>query len=163
MSHVKMAGLGMAAGLAAVLTCAVPSYAGAQGSGKDAHRTETLSLVIRQTQTTNVDVGAPGPSQGDELVFTGNLLRNGAVVGHDNGVCTLTQVGPNSTGDQQCLITLSLARGSITAHGRVGQSSAAAFDLAVTGGTGDFITATGFIRGGASTGNDTPIAVYLLH
>src|SRR4030095_9074289 len=57
--------------------------AGSTGGG----RTIRVTAVFTEFDA-NIDVGAPGFSLGDEVVFSGNLLRNGEQVGRVGVVCT---------------------------------------------------------------------------
>ena len=57
-----------------------------QGSGStssgQADEQQTIRVLAVFTEfDANIDVGAPGLSLGDEVVFSGNLLRNGEQVG----------------------------------------------------------------------------------
>ena len=84
-------------------------------------------------QDTFLDLGAPGPSQGDEfilhdLVFTPDGRTQ---VGHDGGSCVIFDVAKS---EENCTVTYSLPGGEITVQFL--NSPPAAKPFAVTGGTG---------------------------
>jgi hypothetical protein len=108
-------------------------------------------------------VAPPGNSQGDELIVTGDILRSNATVGRFDEVCTTTRTGPNDTSDLQCHITLSLPEGQITVQGVFSISGSGPGDitLAITGGTGDYRTAQGFIHA-VNTGDTEALTVHLI-
>jgi hypothetical protein len=118
------------------------TIAEAHGSGK-----RTLRLVGTQIQENFLDLGAPGPSLGDEFVFSERLSRNGHEVGESGGVCTATQITPPyDVITFHCVATLSLRRGQITLQGLVeiqGEDDPGPFTVAITGGTGAFRCACG--------------------
>jgi len=116
--------------------------AAAHGKGK-----QTLRLVANQTQFEFLDLGTPGPSLGDEFVFSETLFRNGHEVGTSGGVCTATSVTPPyDVLTFHCVATLSLRRGQITLQGLIeiqGEDDPGPFTVAITGGTGAFVGAGG--------------------
>jgi hypothetical protein len=122
------------------------SAATTNGSSDDG-RTRTLHILARTIDSTELDLGAPGPSLGDQFVFTDDLLQDGRSVGTDHGTCTVTRItgtAPSRTVTDQCLVTLVLERGQITVQGAAAfpeQGMPALFALAVTGGTGAYRTA----------------------
>ncbi len=84
-------------------------------------------------QDTFLDLGAPGPSQGDEfilhdLVFTPDGRTQ---VGHDGGSCVIFDVAKS---EENCTVTYSLPGGEITVQFL--NSPPPAKPFAVTGGTG---------------------------
>src|ERR1044071_7139002 len=87
----------------------------AHGKGKT-----TLRLVATEIQSEFLDLGAPGPSLGDELIISESLARNGTDVGESGVVCTVAQVTPPYDIDTfHCVATLSLRRGQITLQGLI--------------------------------------------
>ena len=88
-----------------------------------------------------VDLGAPGFSIGDQLVFQDRILdRSGRQVGVQGGVCSITAV--LAAGFQvHCAGTVSLPGGQIAFQGLV--TDAPEKRMAVTGGTGRYRTAAG--------------------
>ena len=107
--------------------------------------TQRLSFFAPEVQQKLLDLGDPGFSLGDELIFTDNVLtrKNGPQVGTDGGVCTVIRVTDASAlaGTLQCQVTFSLPGGQITAQDL---EPTAHLQLphtvtnAITGGTGRF-------------------------
>ena len=62
----------------------------------------------------HLDLGAPGPSLGDETVFSGALLRPGGQqqIGHFEG--TLTAVTPDAISRVLASVVLALPGGQVT-------------------------------------------------
>jgi hypothetical protein len=118
-----------------------PGVANAHG-GK-----QTLKLDATELQSEFVDVGAPGPSLGDQLVFSESLERFGRDVGMSGGVCTVTHaMAPYDVLTFHCVATLSLRRGQITLQGLIevqGEDDPGPFVVAITGGTGAYRGAGG--------------------
>jgi hypothetical protein len=116
--------------------------ASAHGGGK-----QTLRLVATQLQSEFLDLGAPGPSLGDELVFSESLEQHGRDVGMSGAVCTVTHaVAPYDVLTYHCVGTLSLRRGQITLQGLIevqGEDDPGPFIVAITGGTGAYRGAGG--------------------
>jgi hypothetical protein len=121
------------------------TIAEAHGKGK-----RTLRLVATEIQSEFLDLGAPGPSLGDEFVFSETLSRRGREVGESGGVCTATQVTPPyDVTTFHCVATLSLRRGQITLQGLIevqSEDDSGPFTVAITGGTGAFRGAGGEAR-----------------
>jgi hypothetical protein len=107
-------------------------------------RRGVLQVVARVVQATPLDFGEPGPSQGDKLVLTRDLVRDGAAVGSDGVECTFVRVeGDVST--VQCVGVLSLPRGQVTGRVLVRFPFPSSFAIALTGGTGAYRNAHGEI------------------
>ncbi|MEU0841841.1 hypothetical protein ABZ370_20565 [Streptomyces sp. NPDC005962] len=162
---------GRAAALALALVCAAPVAAAADpvpGGGHPLYpggREQVFDLVARQTQSSFVDVGTPGPSQGDAFIISGDLLQGAATVGTFGEVCTLTRVGPAvDSFDQQCVVTFVLPDGDITIQGLISITAAGPGDinLAITGGTGRYRTAHGFVHAVNASAPDTNVTVHLI-
>lgn len=113
----------------------------------DAHGKRTLRIVATEIQSEFLDLGASGPSLGDELVFSETLSIRGREVGTSGAVCTVTQVTPPYDVLMfHCVGTLSLRRGQITLQGLIevqGEDDPGPFVVAITGGTGAFRGAGG--------------------
>jgi hypothetical protein len=116
--------------------------ADAHGGGK-----KTLKIVATELQSDYLDLGAPGPSLGDELVFSESLRQDGRDVGTSGVVCTVTHtVPPYDVQMFHCVGTLSLRRGQITLQGLIevqGEDDPGPFTVAITGGTGAYRGAGG--------------------
>jgi len=123
---------------------AAPAAAGGKGERNK------LRLAGTITQFQFLDLGTPGPSLGDEIVFSEVLRNDGREVGTAGRVCTATEaVPPYSTLTYQCISTLSLRRGKITIQGLVelqGINDPGPFTSAITGGTGAYRGASGEAR-----------------
>jgi hypothetical protein len=115
----------------------------------DRGKKRTLRLIGRESQMEFLDLGAPGPSLGDEIVFSEVLRRRGrGEVGMSGGVCTVTEaLPPYDVLTYQCVVTLRLRRqGQITLQGLnevQGMDDPGPFRLAITGGTREFRGASG--------------------
>jgi hypothetical protein len=116
--------------------------ANAHGDGK-----KSLKLVATELQFEFIDVGAPGPSLGDQIVFSESLAKRGRDVGMSGVVCTVTHtVPPYDVVTFHCVATLNLSRGQITLQGLIevqGEDDPGPFTVAITGGTGAFRGAGG--------------------
>jgi hypothetical protein len=138
--------LGISAGVLAIVAIAVlalgPAVAAAHPGGK-----KTLRLVATEDQFEFVDLGAQGPSLGDELVFSEVLRQRGREVGTSGVVCTVTAIAvPYEVQTFHCVGTLSLRRGQITLQGLIevqGEDDPGPFVVAITGGTGAYRGAGG--------------------
>jgi hypothetical protein len=133
---------GVMAIVAVALLALAPVVATAHPNGK-----KTLRLVATEDQFEFVDHGAPGPSLGDELVFSEILRQRGREVGTSGVVCTVTSIEvPYEVQTFQCVGTLSLRRGQITLQGLIevqGEDDPGPFVVAITGGTGAYRGAGG--------------------
>lgn len=129
--------------LAVLAFGSVPAAADGKGKG------ETLRLVATETGAF-VDLGAPGPSLGDEIVFSAVFEARGREAGTGGGVCTALEViPPYTTITYQCVATLGLRRGQITLQGLFefqGDGDMSPFTVAITGGTGAYRGAGGEAR-----------------
>src|SRR5258706_13555449 len=113
-----------------------------QGRDED-RRPEIIHLVERIQAFTIEDVGAPGPTLGDRLIFTSDLFdASGRRVGRDGADCVTVRIDPNAPPAEQqivqCTITVELPDGQITFQG-LARGTENFF--AVTGGTGAYRTA----------------------
>jgi len=169
MRHVKRFALSAVTGLAAALFCTPLASAAtpaddATGTLPRHGKEEVFQLIARPTQTNFVDVAPPGNSQGDQLIVTGDLFSFITPVGRFDEACTLTRTGPVDTSDLQCQITLSLPQGQITVQGvfTIGGSGPGDITLAITGGTGPYRTAHGFIHAVNTSDAETQLTVHLI-
>ena len=130
----------------AVLALAGTAYAGAPAHhGKPVH--ERTIRLVEATATPDpvfLDLGEPGPSAGDQVVFTDGLrFEDGTAAGELSQVCTLTKPGPHpGAGTFECIGSIALENGTLTIAGPF-SPGAAEQAQAVTGGTGAFRTARG--------------------
>ena len=92
-----------------------------------------------------VDLGAPGASIGDRLVFSNPLFDDqGEIIGRDGAECVIVRIDATEPPERQqvvqCTISAQLSDGQITVQG-LGQGTENYF--AVTGGTGAYRNAHG--------------------
>jgi hypothetical protein len=140
----------IAAVMAVILATAGVTLASASSDSAATGDAQVISLFSTEDQfaVINVDQSAgTAPTLGDELVFRDTLHAGGRAVGTDAAVCTIVKA-PTDVLTTQCVATFVLTdRGQITAQGLVSLPAADQtgfkFDLAVTGGTGDFEGASG--------------------
>ena len=80
-----------------------------------------------------IDLGAPGPSVGDQQIITMDVFKGAKRVGESHVVCTVVREGFS-----QCDNVTSLPGGQIAAMGVVtdAQEETSPFTQAITGGTG---------------------------
>lgn len=112
---------------------------------------EVLRLVAIEVDSTFLNLGDPGFSLGDQVVFTNDLFKRGTKVGKDGGTCTLVRLAEDGSASFQCLGTNELPDGQITVQGMVTYGPGEEikedpFLLAITGGTGAYKTAHGQVR-----------------
>jgi hypothetical protein len=148
----------LALGSVLVLLLAVASVPLAlAGGGADRHDDDGDVRIIHLTTTvlqeTDLDLGEEGLSQGDRFVFSDDVFLDGEKVGTDGGECVIVLFtpGPDPAGDPealtaQCVATVSLPDGQITAQGLVDFTQTGPFTIAITGGTGKYRTAHGEVE-----------------
>ncbi|MFF4350015.1 hypothetical protein [Streptomyces sp. NPDC001530] len=107
------------------------------------HHVETFQLVGKQTSAGEVDLGERGVSVGDQRVVHEDLYRDGKKVGDHSAVCTFTQVNPAAL---QCLGTFALPEGQFAAQSLLHLPAPPSVDVSITGGSGAYRTAQGFVR-----------------
>jgi allene oxide cyclase len=141
----------MALTLAIAIAVAAAVAAGARGGhgvhgGKGHHGNGHggRALVVTEHATTDAttDTGAAGDSAGDVLTFANDVFdaADANKVGTDQGYCI--RVVPGTS--YECNWTTSLAGGQITVEGPFLDAGDSV--LAVTGGTGRYSTARGFMK-----------------
>jgi hypothetical protein len=142
--------LGLLGALIAVMALVVGAVSPAVGSSSQGSAStasgnadETIRVLAVFTEfDANIDVGAPGFSLGDEVVFSGNLLRNGEQVGRVGVVCTFVSTANADRVEAQCPTTSILPGGQITTQGTIVNRSLN-FTLPITGGSGRYQGAGG--------------------
>ena len=89
---------------------------------------------------TVLDLGAPGPSTGDQQIITMDVFKSDKRVGASHVVCTVVRAGV-----AQCDNVTSLPGGQLVATGLVtdAQEETSPFVQAITGGTGAYRNAHG--------------------
>jgi Allene oxide cyclase barrel like domain len=141
--------LGIVGATIAVVALVVGAVSPALGSSSQGaastagHADQTIRVTAVFTEfDANIDVGAPGFSLGDVVVFSGNLLRNGEQVGRIGVVCTFVSTANADRVEAQCPTTSILPGGQITTQGTIVNRSLN-FTLPITGGSGQFQGAGG--------------------
>ena len=89
---------------------------------------------------TMLDLGAPGPSSGDQQIITMDVFKGAKRIGESHVVCTVVRPGT-----AQCENVTTLPGGQIAAAGVVtqAQEETSPFTQAISGGTGAYRTAHG--------------------
>jgi hypothetical protein len=163
----------LAAILAVLFAVAGVTLASAHSDGsRDDHaRVIELFTVTAQSTFIDADRSGEGPTLGDEFVFSDDLFdhKGGTKVGTDGVVCTIVRLEPPNSATEatlQCQATISLSGGQITVQGLFTTPTAEnefppPFDLAVTGGTGEFEGASGHITVEELNDTDANITVFL--
>ena len=105
-------------------------------------RAVQFSVVAPTTDEAEIDLGEPGPSLGDLLVFSGLLLNtDDETIGRIDGHCIVTSSpGTSAEHRRQCIVTATFAeeQGSEIQAAGVGRIEAEDVILSVTGGSGEF-------------------------
>jgi hypothetical protein len=130
--------------LAAALTAAT-SIGLLAAMPADATSSRTIRYLSTNAQNTDLDLGTPGLSAGDQQVFINDAVRNSKTIGYEAGSCQLVTVGTHRL-VASCHETIVLPGGTLTSEfvfeedptqGPVGLT------LAITGGTGRYRSASG--------------------
>jgi hypothetical protein len=134
------------AGVTAIVAIAMLALSAAVATAHSKGQ-RTLRIVATQDQFEPLDLGTPGASLGDELVFSEVLRERGRQVGTSGVVCTVTAVeAPYEVTAYHCVATLSLRKGQITLQGLIevqGEDDMGPWVVAITGGTGAYRGAGG--------------------
>ncbi|MGW1540173.1 allene oxide cyclase barrel-like domain-containing protein [Streptomyces sp. NPDC002309] len=141
---IKARHLSVAAGVAVALAGgAVLASAASADTADRKPRVKTFDLVGKQTSSGEADLGKPGVSVGDQRIVHEDLYRDGKRVGDHSAICTYTQVKPAAL---QCVGTFALPEGQFAAQSLLHLPAPSSVDVAITGGSGAYSTAQGFIR-----------------
>jgi hypothetical protein len=118
-------------------------------AGADARRTTTLVVIEHANTDKVIDTGKAGDSAGDLLTFHNKVYdeADAVQVGTDIGDCI--RINPKR-GSWECRWTTSLEGGSITVEGPFYDTKDST--MAITGGTGVYVTARGSMDVTAVTG-----------
>jgi hypothetical protein len=159
--HAKL--IATAAAVVAAGLAALSGGPAAAGHGGDS----TLSLTTRTDQFAFVDQGAPGPTVGDQLVFSDTVYRNGTEFGTSVSNCVMAKVTATTATCAQ-VVTFALPDGQLVLQGStVGPNRPPKpgeefpFTLAVTGGTGVYRTAHGDATGADLGGGEERYTIRL--
>ena len=114
------------------------------GPGRDDERGRTITVIEHATSdvVSNPGTGGQADNLGDVLTFANDVFDRSdkQVVGHDQGSCVRTVVGQA----WECAWTTFLDKGQITVEGPF--YDAGDSELAVTGGTGAYAHASGWMK-----------------
>lgn len=115
------------------------SGAASPKSSSDAGSEEatTMKFDVKFSPFNYIDLGKPGPSAADEIVFHDRLFQHGKQVGDDLGSCVVVE----PTGLSNCTGVVRLAGGTLTFAWANEPPPKKVF--AITGGTGRYRTAQG--------------------
>ena len=136
-----------AAGLTALGLLAGGHAALASSAAPTQTRGTTLEVVSHDRTNARVDVGSKGFGAGDEEVSSMTLEVGGSAAGTGTITCQAMRVSHKAE-DEQCSGVLALHEGSVTFSGLNTFSGGvpAPFDWAITGGTGAYSQAIGFLH-----------------
>ncbi|MFF0472562.1 dirigent protein [Streptomyces sp. NPDC004284] len=141
-----------ALGVCAVAAVAASTFAAAPVSAHSGGGFE-FTLYAKQVQPPATNQSSPPPKVGDTPVFADDLYKTkgGEKVGRDGVTCAVVRVSGDQV-DMNCVGTIVLnggPGGQLTAQALTTfdttNEAPSAFDIAVTGGTGDFKQASGYI------------------
>jgi hypothetical protein len=122
------------------------SHRSAPTSSGQGGQQQTIRVRAVFKEFANIDLGTPGLSLGDEVVFSGNLLQHGRKVGRVGLVCTFVSTRNAKRVEAQCPGTATLPGGQITVQGVIVNRSLN-FTLPITGGSGRYDEAQGQLVG----------------
>jgi hypothetical protein len=116
--------------------------AGASSGGSDDHSdsrsAKTLTFDVRFSPFNYTDLGQPGPSAADVIVFHDTLLQHGRRVGDEVGSCVLVDAG----GLANCTAVVRLGQEDTITYALVNAPPPRKV-VAITGGSGAYRTAQG--------------------
>lgn len=140
--------LGAAAG---VVLAAGGIAGGATSASSDRGSGDVLRLVGKEVSSQFLDLGEADFSEGDQFVFTNDLLRGDTKVGEDGGWCIVTRLTPEGANTWECHGVNSLPGGLISVQGIVTYApgeeiKAEPYQFAITGGTGRYREAGGTVQ-----------------
>jgi hypothetical protein len=117
-------------------------------------------LVGTDVTGTDLDLGEPGDSLGDQFIGTSNLTQNGRPAGEAHIVCQAVRLVETGV-TAQCVGTLVLLAGQITVQGAPTFTEDLHFTLAITGGTGRYKAAQGELQSRALSETQDELSVRL--
>ncbi|HVY11025.1 MAG TPA: hypothetical protein VHB18_12865 [Mycobacteriales bacterium] len=136
--------------LATVAATAVATTLGGAGlalADTGAATSSVIPVVAHSKVDKRIDLGRKGFSVGDQETSSATLTSSGKAIGRLDGVCAAT-FATRSKAHELCSQTLALPGGEIVAVGTIVSTphGPAPFDWAITGGTGNYAGATGFVH-----------------
>jgi hypothetical protein len=141
--------------LATIIVCAGAAVLGVTaGAGGSSERTSTFDVVEKTTNVGFVDNAPTGDSTGDVVVGASDLFnKRDARIGTAHWSCVRTNPGL-----RHCTLTYFLQRGFLTLQGPYRDDGTGTF--AITGGTGAYRTAHGWMDLTSTTTPDGETFVY---
>ena len=132
--------------LGAATFAAALAFGGTALAGNN-HDGNVIRLTAQTVQDAFVDAGSPGPTLGDQIISSDTVFRRGEAVGTDGVVCTIVKATPDAL-TCNWVMTVALPGGQLTmqgiADGPTGPpTEPLSFELAITGGTGQYRSAAG--------------------
>ena len=140
MNKKRLVALSVTAAAAALAVGVVTPADGSPAGATDQHTIRVDSVI---TESAFLDLGASGPSLGDQIAFSNKLLTGQRQVGHEGAVCTTVSL---ERSEAECMATFSFPNGQITAQGLVILGSMAPYAVPITGGSGAYRGAEGELR-----------------
>jgi allene oxide cyclase-like protein len=120
-----------------------------------------LHLVHRRVQTTDLDLGEKGSSQGDQMVFADDVFRKGKKVGTAGGACTATRVTPSAI-QYLCQASVRLPEGQLSGQ-LLASTSQTTLTYAIIGGTGAYRDVGGYARVPNTQSATYPVTIFVDH
>jgi hypothetical protein len=152
--------------LAAVAATAVATTLGGAGYAlaQPAATTSDIGVVAHSAVDKTIDLGRKGFSVGDQELSAAKLTHGGKAYGHLDGTCVVT-FATKAKADELCSQTFRLPGGSITTAGTVASTpqGPGPFDWAITGGTGDYADASGFVHVIPGNGPTIHMTIHVTH
>ena len=129
------------------------------------HDHNVVRLTAQTVQDAFVDIGSPGPTLGDQIISSDTVFRHGEAVGTDGVICTIVKATPDALTCNWAM-TLALPGGQLTmqgiADGPTGPpTEPLSFELAITGGTGQYRSAEGVAQISDNPGGVEEIELHL--
>ncbi|HLZ37223.1 MAG TPA: hypothetical protein VKP64_05580 [Mycobacteriales bacterium] len=157
-----MSGIRKAAGVALVAVPAGALGVAALTSASSGSAASTIQVTTKAVQSTHLDLGTRGLSQGDQMIFAEDVFLAGKKIGTDGGVCTVTRVLSGSAHETQCLVSATLPKGQLTFQGLF-NTSQKTVRLAITGGTGAYRDTGGYVTFPHTMSATTTATLFLDH
>ena len=148
--------LGLLGAVMALVALTVGVVTPALGSSGGDDNPQTIRVIFLPTEFAEIDLGDQGFSVGDEVLFSGNLLQDGAQVGRVGVICTFSSA---ENVEAQCPATATLPGGQITLQGLL-VNRPLNFTLPITGGSGQYQGAEGqMVARDASSGTQVKLVL----
>jgi hypothetical protein len=148
------------------------SLASAGDTAPRAVQQEIIDLTSTTVQGADLDLGDEGFGVGDRFTFADDLFRDGEPYGSLGGECTFVRIEPDPLPEGQepesvtvnCVVSAQLPDGQVTVQGLVTTTPETAgepFTLAITGGTGPYLSTGGEVEVTETSETDSVIQLRL--